>query len=84
MLSLAHGISVGWQLHEDAQHPQVVILSGPQTLRSGRGDGYEPVLKQTLGAGVEMRILNERADWVEVELRDGHTGWLPNSAVERI
>lgn len=83
-LSLANGVSVGWQLREESVHPQAVILTGPQTLRSGRGEGYEPVLKQTLGAGVEMRILNERADWVEVELRDGHTGWLPVAALERV
>lgn len=83
-LGVSNGLSVLVQLHEDATHPSAVIITGPQTLRSGRGDGYEPVLKQTLGAGVECQIRNERADWAEVELRDGHSGWVPMSALERI
>lgn len=84
VFGFANGTSVYYQIHEDANHPQAVILTGPQTLRTGRGEGYEPAIKQTLGPGIEVRILNERADWVEVELRDGHAGWLPLTAIEKV
>lgn len=77
------GLSVLWDLqHARARPPAVVVAEG--TLRLGRGEGYEPALSQPLGPGVELRILEQRADWVHVELQDGKTGWLRADAVLRI
>ena len=84
LLGLANAASVAWQLHDEAQHPAAVVVSGEHILRLGRGEGYDPALNQPLGPGVELRILNQRADWVEVQLPDDKTGWLPMEAVERI
>jgi tetratricopeptide (TPR) repeat protein len=75
---------LGWELHDQGTRPPAIVVVGAQALRQGRGDAYEPVLKQPLGAGVEVRILHERADWAEVELSDGHTGWLPARVLERV
>lgn len=84
LLGLANSASVAWQLHDESATPHAVLIAGDQTLRTGRGEGYEAVLKQPLGAGVEVRILNRRAEWVEVRLVNGVRGWLPESAVAEI
>jgi tetratricopeptide (TPR) repeat protein len=81
---LANSASVGWQLHDEARRPPAVVVGGERVLRLGRGEGYEPALNQPLGPGVELRLLSHRGDWVEVELRNDKTGWLPASAVERV
>jgi len=84
VLGLANAASVGWQLYDESRRPPAVVLGGEHVLRLGRGDGYDPALSQPLGPGVELRILSQRGDWVEVQLRDDKTGWLPDAALERI
>ena len=84
VVALANATSVAWQLHDEADRPPAVIVNGEHPLRLGRGEGYDPALNQPLGPGVELRILNQRADWVEVQLPNDKTGWLPASAVEKI
>ncbi|MFQ5804880.1 MAG: tetratricopeptide repeat protein [Phycisphaerae bacterium] len=84
VFGLANAASVGWQLHDESRHPPAVVVDGEQILRLGRGEGYDPALTQPLGPGVELRILNQRGDWVEIRLRDDKTGWLPAGALERI
>jgi hypothetical protein len=83
-LALANAASVAWQLHDEARRPPAVVVHGEHILRLGRGEGYDPALNQPLGPGVELRILNQRAGWVEVRLPDDTTGWLPASAIEKI
>jgi hypothetical protein len=83
-VGLANAASVGWQLHDETQRPPAVVVGGEHILRLGRGEGYDPALTQPLGPGVELRTLSQRADWVEVELRDGKSGWLPLNAVEKV
>lgn len=84
VLGLANAASVAWATYDNAQRPHAVVIANNQTLRQGRGDAYEPVLKQALGAGVELRILQTRGDWVEVRLPDGQSGWLPLAGVMRV
>lgn len=84
VLGLANGASVAWQLQDQTYRPPAVVVHGDHILRLGRGEGYDPALNQPLGPGVEFRILNQRADWVEVQLPNDKTGWLPASAIEKI
>ena len=83
-LGIANGASLAWQLQDEARHPHAVVIDGEHILRLGRGEAYDPALRQPLGPGVELRVLNERAAWVEVRLPNGQTGWLPISALERV
>ena len=84
VLGLANAASLGWQLHDDARRPPAVVVQAEQILRLGRGEGYDPAMKQPLGPGVELRVLQQRGDWVEVRLADDRTGWLPAQAIERV
>lgn len=81
-LGAANAASCVWQLHQEATSPPAVVVAGGQLLRTGRGEAYEPVLRETLGAGVEVRVLEHRGGWVEVRLANDVTGWLPESAIE--
>lgn len=84
ILALACGASIYRQLADEARSPPAVVVGAPQMLRLGRGEGSDLALKQALGPGVELRILQQRHGWVEVRLPDGLTGWLPGDAVERV
>lgn len=83
-LSLAVGASIHWQLYDEAAAPHAVIVRDLQYLRLGRGEGSDLALKQPLGAGVELRVLDRRGDWIEVRLPNEQTGWLPADAVELV
>jgi hypothetical protein len=84
VLSLVCTSSLVWELHEHDARPTAVIVSGEHFLRTGRGRGYDPVTKEPLGEGVELRVLNRAGGWVEVELRNGRSGWIPAAAIERV
>ncbi len=84
VVGVAAGGSALWELRDRASRPHAVVVVGGTTLRLGRGESYEPALRDALGAGVELRILQERGGWVEVQLRDDQTGWLPAETVERV
>ncbi len=83
-MSLAVATSLLVQLHYDHVQPPAVVVDEPVPLRLGRGEGSDLALKQPLGPGIELRIVDRRGSWVAVELSNGQTGWLPASAVEPI
>jgi len=66
----------------ESRQPEAVVTRERSYLRLGRSEAAEPALKQPLGSGVEVRVLQRRGDWVEVRLPGGQTGWLPESAIE--
>lgn len=83
-IGLANAGAIGWQLSSERARPAAVVVSDSAPLRTGRGEGFEPVLATPLGAGVEGHIQNERAGWVELRLADGVSGWLPVEAIARV
>ncbi|MCG3126632.1 MAG: hypothetical protein CHACPFDD_01483 [Phycisphaerae bacterium] len=76
----ASAASAAWELRQQTTQPPAVVLA-EHVLRRGRGDGYDAVMAQPLGAGVELSIIGRSGGWVEVRLPDGQTGWLPEAAV---
>ncbi|MBL8878598.1 MAG: hypothetical protein JNG88_05710 [Phycisphaerales bacterium] len=84
VISLIVAGSAALDLRAAALEPPAVLVTGDQVLRGGRGDGYEPVIKERLGAGVEVYVIDTRGDWCEVRLSNDICGWLPGSALERV
>ena len=82
-VSLTCCLSIWLEQRDLTQRPPAVVVE-QATLRLGRGENYEAALSQPLGPGVELRIRESRAGWVDVELPDGRTGWLPESAIELV
>lgn len=81
VLGLANSLTVYVELNREGRTPAAVMVMSNTVLRQGRGENYEPILKQSLGSGVEVTVLDRRADWCEVRLVSGQTGWLPISTV---
>ena len=67
-----------------AWHPRAVLVEPAVTLRKGNGDGYAEAFEETLGAGVECTVLEERPGWLRVELPDGRSGWVKAAQAERV
>lgn len=84
VIALVSASTVAIELRSAALEPPVVVVIGDQVLRAGRGDGYDAVIKERLGAGVELRMIESRGDWSEVRLPNGIVGWLPDRAIERV
>lgn len=57
-----------------------VVLVDETAARAGHAD--DAVLRFELHAGTEARVVEEREDWVRVELADGEQGWLPGADVQ--
>jgi tetratricopeptide (TPR) repeat protein len=83
-LGLIIGAGLMWQVHDESRRPAAVVVADEVVLRLGRGDGYDAALREPLGPGVELRIIDERGDWCEVRLANGVVGWLPASAVAKV
>ena len=62
---------------------KAVLVDRDVVLRKGNGDGFEQAFAETLGAGVECTVLEERPGWLRVELPDGRTGWVRQAQAER-
>jgi hypothetical protein len=50
--------------------------------RIATADSAQAVL--ALPAGSEIKVLNERGDWLYAELPNDKHGWIPRSAAERV
>jgi tetratricopeptide (TPR) repeat protein len=60
------------------------VIDGPTILRKGNGDGFEQELTEPLPSGAECRALETRPGWVQIELKDLATGWVPERSVIRV
>ena len=58
-----------------------VIVAAEVTARRGDSTAYEPSFTTPLRAGTELRVIEERNDWLHVALADGRRTWLPAPAL---
>jgi hypothetical protein len=66
-----------WQLRRERANPVVLIAANHVQLRNGDGLAYSARYDgKTLNRGVEARLLNERGDWLQIELAGGEMGWV--------
>lgn len=59
-----------------------VIVADEVVTRKGDGESYEPAFKEPLHSGTEFRVIEDRGEWYQIELRDGTRCWLPVKTVE--
>lgn len=62
--------------------PVAVVVEPDVVLRKGNGEGYERAIVETLGPGIEARILERRPGWLRLGLSDGRGGWVREQQVE--
>jgi tetratricopeptide (TPR) repeat protein len=64
-------------------HPGVIITS-EVVARKGNSETYEPSFKEPLHSGTEFTLLEDRGDWVNIELADSRTCWIPIKDIELV
>jgi hypothetical protein len=60
-----------------------LLRKGPGWRVEGREPAFPPRYPTPLPRGVEARLLNERGDWLRIELAGGEVGWVEAAAVLR-
>ena len=58
-----------------------VILAKEVVARKGDSTTYEASFKEPLHAGTEFTVVEDRGDWVQVELTDARRCWLPAKSI---
>jgi len=74
VLSLACGVSLAFDLL--APPREGVIVADEVTVRKGNGEGFDPLFAEPLHQGVEFRLVEQRPDWLHIELANGARGWI--------
>lgn len=59
-----------------------VIIQSETTARKGNSETYEPSFKEPLHAGTEFILIEDRGDWLQIELSDSRTCWVASDDVE--
>jgi len=70
------GISVAAEMLGQSRQLEGVIVVDDVVVRKGNGERFEPQFKQKLHEGVEFVVVEQRRDWLCIELPDGKTGWI--------
>lgn len=81
---LATGGSLAVQRWQDRTIPDAVVIANDVTVYKGPGGTYQKQFEQSLQAGVEVRIREERGEWRRIELSDGSSGWVRRDTIELI
>jgi tetratricopeptide (TPR) repeat protein len=58
-----------------------VILAKEVVARKGDSQTYEPSFTEPLHAGTEFTLIEDRGDWLYIQLTDGRRCWLPSKSV---
>ncbi len=61
-----------------------VVIAGSLYGRKGPAYNYEQAFNESLHDGLEFRILDERDEWLQVQLADERQCWIPADQVRRI
>lgn len=61
-----------------------VIISSEVTARKGNSETYQPSFKEPLHSGTEFILVEDRGDWLNIELADARTCWVPAGDVEMV
>jgi hypothetical protein len=61
-----------------------VIITQEVVARKGNSESYKKSFKDPLHAGTEFNLLKHRGNWLQVELPDARTCWLPATDVELV
>lgn len=78
IVSLAAGASLVLESVEIGRTRPGVVIAGEVVARKGDSETYEASFQDPLHAGTEFVLVEERGDWLHVELPDGRRCWLPS------
>jgi tetratricopeptide (TPR) repeat protein len=64
-----------------SRRPAGVVLDREIVARKGDAETYHPSFTAPLHAGAEFELIEDRGEWLHVELADGRRCWVPARAV---
>lgn len=67
-----------------SRNPEGVVTSREVIARKGDAETYQPSFTEPLHSGTEFVLIEERADWLHIELEDGSRCWIPARAGELV
>ena len=73
--------STAWDWHRFEETTHGVVIVDKSLARKGNSESYESAFTDPLNEGTEFVVLEERADWLHVQIADAGTGWLQKRKV---
>ena len=73
-----------WLVTSQASVLDAVVIVPEVTARSADSVNSPARFREPLPSGVELSIVDDRDDWIRVQLSDSRQAWLPASAVESL
>jgi uncharacterized protein YraI len=71
-------VSLGWKLYEQRYRIEGVVVEPKVEVRSGPGP--ENVAVFTIHEGTRLQVRGRNADWLQVSLPNGWSGWVPSGS----
>ena len=72
---LVVGLGLGGSLAAHAAFDRVIAVVLPQEIDLHAAAGEGSVVRFRLHAGTEVRVIEQRPEWIRIELPDGQRGW---------
>ncbi len=82
LVTLALAISLSISIPNQSRLTGGVITANQVTVRKGNGQSYAPQFDQPLHEGTEFAILEQRSNWLHIQLPDNNTGWIQSKHTE--
>ncbi|MEL6309176.1 MAG: SH3 domain-containing protein [Chloroflexota bacterium] len=70
------------RVYVENQRPQAVVINDEARAMSGPGFRYLPLF--TVYDGLDVRVVEQRGNWVRVRLADGRQGWIEAFEIESV
>ena len=74
-------VSLTVEARNHRAHPTGVVIAQESVARKGDGETYQPSFSESLHAGTEFKVLEDRGEWLHASLPDERTCWLPRRDV---
>ena len=81
VLVLLSGVSTALDWYRFDQTTHGVVIADLAMVRKGNSENYEAAYTNRLSDGTEFIVLEEREDWLHIQIGDAGTGWLPTRLV---
>jgi tetratricopeptide (TPR) repeat protein len=76
--------SLGWETIAAGRNMPGVILADEVIGRKGNSETYQPSFQESLHAGTEFVLREDRGNWYLIELVDGRESWIPAISAEMV
>jgi len=76
------GGSLAFEASQRDSAPHGVVTAQQVIVREAGGEAFAPRFEQPLRAGTEFAVVDHRADWLEIRLGDGRSGWIPSAEAQ--